>query len=135
MDENFYMDEKYYAIAVSEINDLLFTCPFSIIHPNGHFEHVPELSTGDASCGDKAYVYYYDSRDDDVWPIEHRLRQIYKEDVNWIDYLYFTDGWGEKRLLKDFVNVKYFIKFVYNSKECAPFTFEEDENPLSIDTP
>ena len=130
MDENFYMDEKYYAIAISEINDLLFTCPFSIIHPDGHFEHVPELSTGN-----NAYVYYYDSRDDDIWPIEHRLEQIYEEHVNWIDYLYFTDGWGQKRLLKDFINEKYFIKFVYNNQECSQITIEEEHDVLSFDTP
>jgi hypothetical protein len=130
------MDENFYETAIKEINDLLFTCPFSIIHPDGHFEHVPELSTGDKSAGDKAYVYYYDSRDDDIWPIEHRLGQIYEERVDWTDILYFTDGWGEKRLLKDFVNVKYFIKFVYNSKECGPFTLEEEyDDPVSIDTP
>lgn len=94
------------------------------------------MSTGDKSAGDKAYVYYYDSRDDDIWPIEHRLGQIYEERVDWTDILYFTDGWGEKRLLKDFVNVKYFIKFVYNSKECGPFTLEEEyDDPVSIDTP
>lgn len=117
------MDKNFYSTSIMEINDLLFTCPFSIIHPDGTFEHVPELSTGD-----KADVYYYDSRDDDIWPIEHRLEQIYEEHVDWIEYLYFTDGWGEKRLLKDFVNTKHFIKFEYINKECTPFTLEEEEH-------
>jgi hypothetical protein len=129
------MDENFYAIAINEINELLFTCPFSIINSNGYFEHVPELSTGG-----KGEVYYYDSRDDDVWPIEHRLKQIHGEDVNWTDHLYFTDGWGEKRLVKDFVNVKYFIKYVYKNKESSQFSLEEDEDEeehegISIDTP
>ena len=117
------MDKNFYSTSIMEINDLLFTCPFSIIHPDGTFEHVPELSTGD-----KADVYYYDSRDDDIWPIEHRLEQIYEEHVDWIEYLYFTDCWGEKRLLKDFVNTKHFIKFEYINKECTPFTLEEEEH-------
>lgn len=121
------MDQNFYSTAIKEINDLLFTCPFSIIHPDGTFEHVPELSTGD-----KADIYYYDSRDDDVWPIEHRLEQIYEEHVDWIDYLYFTDGWSEKRLLKDFVNEKYFIKFVYINKECTPFTIEEEHDAITF---
>jgi hypothetical protein len=127
------MDENFYETAIKEINELLFICPFSIINQNGYFEHVPELSTGD-----KADVYYYDSRDDDVWPIEHRLKQIHGEDVDWIDHLYFTDGWGEKRLLKDFVNVKYFIKFVYTNKDFSQFPIEEHEEEnqgLSIDSP
>jgi hypothetical protein len=121
------MDKNFYAIAIMEINDLLFTCPFSIIRPDGTFEHVTDLSTGD-----KADVYYYDSRDDDIWPIEHRLEQIYEEHGDWIDYLYFTDGWGEKRLLKEFVNVKHFIKFVYTSKECTPFTIEEEHDAVTF---
>ena len=126
------MDKNFYSTSIMEINDLLFTCPFSIIHPDGTFEHVPELSTGDKSISDKADVYYYDSRDDDIWPIEHRLEQIYEEHVDWIEYLYITDGWGEKRLLKDFVNTKHFIKFEYINKECTPFTLEEEHDALTF---
>jgi len=124
------MDAEFYAIALKEINDLLFVCPFSILNSNGIFENIPELSTGD-----NGRLYYYDSRDDDVWPIEHRLRQIHGKDVNWIHHLYFTDGWGEKYLLRDFLHVKYFIKHVYTNKECAPFSMEEDGDAPTIVTP
>lgn len=124
------MDAEFYVIALREINDLLFVCPFSILYSNGYFENVAELSTGD-----KGQIYYYDSRDDDIWPIERRLKEIHGKDVKWIDHLYFTDGWGEKHLLKDFLHVKYFIKHVYTNKECAPFSLEEDGDVPTIDTP
>lgn len=36
-------------------------------------------------------LYYYDPRDDDIWPVERFIRQLHGKDAKIEDYLYVKD--------------------------------------------
>jgi hypothetical protein len=89
-------------VIIKEINTLLDFVPFSVINEWGNYEQLCEVS-----IDEYATIYYYESRDDDYWPIEHRLKNMYGTDKNWYDYLYFKDGYGDIYLFRDYINSKY----------------------------
>lgn len=37
-------------------------------------------------------LYYYDPRDDDIWPVEKFVREIHGKDAKVEDHLYIKDG-------------------------------------------
>ncbi len=40
-------------------------------------------------------LYYYDPRDDDIWPIERFVRELHGKDARIEDYLYVKDVTGK----------------------------------------
>lgn len=58
---------------------------FGIMNKSNIFTELCEVSY------DKK-LYYYDPRDDDVWPVERLVREIHGKNAKVEDHLYFQDG-------------------------------------------
>jgi hypothetical protein len=60
---------------------------FAILNQSNIFIELHEVSY------DNIYrtLYYYDPRDDDVWPVNRLVREIHGKNANVEDHLYFKD--------------------------------------------
>ena len=61
---------------------------FGIMNQSNIFTELREVSYDNI---DKK-LYYYDPRDDDVWPVERLVREIRGKNAKVEDHLYFKDG-------------------------------------------
>jgi hypothetical protein len=60
---------------------------FCVMNRSNIFVELREVSY-DKNTGK---LYYYDPRDDDVWPIERFIRELHGKDAKIEDYLYVKD--------------------------------------------
>ena len=66
-------------------------CSFGILNEFNTFIMLYDL-TYDEKDG---RMYYYDPRDDDVWPLDRFIREIHGKDGSWTDHLYLNSSNGQ----------------------------------------
>ena len=93
------MNNQQITRAVNEINTK-GDCSFGILNEFRTFIMLYDLAY-DEKDGN---MYYYDPRDDDIWPLNRFIREIHGKDGSWTDHLYLMSSKGQV-LFTEYMNL------------------------------